>query len=40
MFKDSNPDTMTGGSELDWYFKSVDDALTDLMAGELVEGLN
>ena len=38
-FKDSNVDTLTGGSDLDWYFKSVDDALTDLFAGELVEDL-
>ena len=35
VLKDSSPsDSLTGGSGTDWFFKAVDDALTDLLAGE------
>jgi hypothetical protein len=32
-------DVLTGGAELDWYFQAVDDAVSDLFAGELVDAL-
>ena len=32
-------DTLTGGSGLDWYFRAVDDALSDLFAGETIDVL-
>ncbi len=32
-------DMLTGGSEQDWYFKAVDDVLTDLFAGEVIDVL-
>lgn len=34
--KDTTPDTMTGGLQLDWYFAAVDDLVTDLEASETV----
>jgi Ca2+-binding RTX toxin-like protein len=30
-------DTLTGGSDEDWYFKAVDDIVTDLFAGEFLD---
>ena len=30
-------DTLTGGSDQDWYFKAVDDVITDLFAGEILD---
>ena len=32
-------DSLTGGGNTDWYFRAVDDAITDLFAGELLEML-
>jgi Ca2+-binding RTX toxin-like protein len=32
-------DTMTGGTETDWYFSSAIDIITDLAIGELVDTL-
>ena len=32
-------DILTGGGNTDWYFRAVDDAITDLFAGELVDML-
>jgi hypothetical protein len=29
-------DSLTGGGHADWYFRAVDDAITDLFAGELI----
>ncbi len=35
--KNSGIDTLTGGAQLDWYFRSLDDVITDLFAGELID---
>ena len=32
-------DSLTGGTDTDWYFRALDDAITDLFAGELVDVL-
>lgn len=32
-------DTLTGGTSLDWYFRAVDDTITDLFAGEIIDVL-
>jgi Ca2+-binding RTX toxin-like protein len=32
-------DSLTGGANLDWYFQAVDDAITDLFAGEIIDVL-
>lgn len=32
-------DVLTGGTGLDWYFRALDDAVSDLFAGELVDAL-
>jgi hypothetical protein len=32
-------DILTGGANSDWYFRAVDDAITDLFAGELIDVL-
>ena len=32
-------DRLTGGEGEDWYFRAVDDVITDLLAGELVDAL-
>ncbi|MFO1003983.1 MAG: ELWxxDGT repeat protein [Planctomycetaceae bacterium] len=32
-------DSLTGGTALDWYFRAIDDTITDLFAGEIIEGL-
>ncbi len=32
-------DLLTGGSETDWYFKAVDDVITDLFGGEIIDAL-
>jgi ELWxxDGT repeat protein len=32
-------DILTGGGNTDWYFRAVDDAITDLFAGELIDVL-
>ncbi len=32
-------DSLTGGGHADWYFRAVDDAITDLFAGELIDVL-
>jgi Ca2+-binding RTX toxin-like protein len=32
-------DSLTGGGNSDWYFRAVDDAITDLFAGELIDVL-
>lgn len=36
-FNDTNADTLTGNSETDWFFASLADTLTDLVAPELSE---
>ncbi len=30
-------DTLTGGIGDDWYFRALDDAITDLFAGEIID---
>jgi hypothetical protein len=30
-------DVLTGGTDADWFFAAIDDLLTDLFAGELVD---
>ena len=32
-------DSLTGGAGMDWYFKAVDDVITDLFAGEITDTL-
>lgn len=32
-------DSLTGGTGTDWYFRALDDAITDLFAGELIDVL-
>lgn len=32
-------DVLTGGTGLDWYFRAVDDSITDLFAGEIIDVL-
>lgn len=32
-------DNISGGSGTDWYFKALDEVITDLLSGELVEAL-
>ena len=32
-------DSLTGGTDTDWYFRALDDAITDLVAGELIDVL-
>ena len=32
-------DLLTGGAGLDWYFRAIDDAITDLFAGEIIDVL-
>ena len=32
-------DSLTGGTGTDWYFRAVDDVITDLVAGELIDVL-
>ncbi len=32
-------DSLTGGSNSDWFFRAVDDVITDLFAGELIDVL-
>jgi Ca2+-binding RTX toxin-like protein len=32
-------DSLTGGSGTDWYFRAIDDVITDLLAGELTDSL-
>ena len=32
-------DVLTGGTGTDWYFRAVDDAISDLFAGETIDVL-
>ena len=32
-------DSLTGGTGTDWYFRAVDDVITDLFAGEIIDVL-
>jgi uncharacterized delta-60 repeat protein len=32
-------DSLTGGANLDWYFRAVDDVISDLFAGEIIDVL-
>ena len=34
---DGTADNITGGTELDWYFNAIDEVITDLFAGELID---
>jgi Ca2+-binding RTX toxin-like protein len=35
--KNSGIDTLTGGAQLDWYFRSLDDVISHLFTGELTD---
>ena len=32
-------DVLFGGTGTDWFFRAVDDVITDLLAGELIDAL-